>query len=49
MQPYYTLFPATSYPKTVEGMCYAVVGQSDSNEMSTGCYAYLVKMRYINI
>ena len=23
MQPSYALLPATSYPKTVEGMCYA--------------------------
>ena len=25
MQPSYTLIPATSYPKTVGGMCYAII------------------------
>ena len=25
MQPSYTLLPATSYPKTVGGMCYAII------------------------
>ena len=25
MQPFYVLLPATSYPKTVRGMCYAIV------------------------
>ena len=25
MQPSYALLPATSYPKTVGGMCYAVI------------------------
>ena len=25
MQPFYTLLPATSYPTTVGGMCYAIV------------------------
>ena len=25
MQPSYALLPATSYPKTVEGMCYAII------------------------
>ena len=25
MQPSYTLLPATSYPKTVGGMCYAEI------------------------
>ena len=25
MQPSYTLMPATSYPKTVGGMCYAII------------------------
>ena len=25
MQPSYALFPATSYPKTVGGMCYAII------------------------
>ena len=49
MQPSYVLLPATSYPKTVEGMCYAIVGWLDSNEMPTGCYAYLMKIRYLII
>ena len=26
MQPCYALLPATSYPKTIEGMCYAEIG-----------------------
>ena len=26
MQPSYALLPATSYPKTVGGMCYAKIG-----------------------
>ena len=26
MQPSYALLPATSYPKTVGGMCYAITG-----------------------
>ena len=26
MQPSYALLPATSYPKTVAGMCYAEIG-----------------------
>ena len=26
MQPSYALMPATSYPKTVGGMCYAEIG-----------------------
>ena len=26
MQPSYALLPAASYPKTVGGMCYAIVG-----------------------
>ena len=26
MQPSYALLPATSYPKTVGGMCYAIMG-----------------------
>ena len=26
MQPSYALLPATSYPKTVGGMCYAILG-----------------------
>ena len=30
-------------------MCYAIIGQSDSNEMSTGCYAYLIKIKCISI
>ena len=25
MQPYYALWPATSYPKTIGGMCYAII------------------------
>ena len=25
MQPSYALLPATSYPKTVGGMCYAII------------------------
>ena len=25
MQPSYSFLPATSYPKTVEGMCYVVI------------------------
>ena len=25
MQPAYALLPATSYPKTVRGMCYAII------------------------
>ena len=25
MHPSYALLPATSYPKTVEGMCYAII------------------------
>ena len=25
MQPLYALLPATSYPKTVGGMCYAII------------------------
>ena len=46
MQP---LLPATSYPKTVEEMCYAIVSQLDSNEMSTSCYAYLTEIRCVSI
>ena len=26
MEPSYALLPATSYPKTVGGMCYAIIG-----------------------
>ena len=25
MHPAYALLPATTYPKTVEGMCYAII------------------------
>ena len=44
MQPSYSLLPATSYPKTVGGVCYAIVGHSDSNKMLTSCYAYLMEI-----
>ena len=49
MQPSYALLPATSYSKTVGGMCYAIVGQSDSNTMLTGFYAYLAEIRCVSI
>ena len=49
MQPSYALLPATSYPKTVEGVCIAIGSWSGSNEMSMGCYAYLVEIMCVNI
>ena len=49
MQPPYALLPATNYPMTVGGMCYAIVGQSGSNEMLTSCYAYLMEIRCVSI
>ena len=49
MQPSYALLPATGYPKTVGGVCYAIVSQSDSNEMLAGCCAYLVEIRCVSI
>ena len=49
MQPSYALLPASSYPRTVGGMCYAIVSQSDSNKMLTGCYAYLTKIKGLSI
>ena len=41
MQPSYALLPATSYPKTVGGMCYAENTQANTDRVKTKCDHYL--------
>ena len=38
MQPSYVLLWATSYPKTVAGMCYAMIGNTDMTKTTISNY-----------
>ena len=47
MPPSYALLPASSYPKTIRGMCYAIVSQLDSDKILTSCHAYHMEIRCV--